>query len=236
MVFGKYHPPFQIENELFHIEIQKSGMHCTYRRSLGEDTTEKIILMNKADILIHPIEPLLTPQELTSKLLVAFDTPLKIQPGRTVVTYMTFPIEIGVIVPGKDAPEVLDVFTLCKNKFTLHNDPRTGTICKYWKSTFHTSIPEVNPLTHGVLELTIKNTSSQWISLTKVVLNAYGMKIYFDEHMVAMKATIKVLSKTLAETEFSESPLHQGMSKSVELFAARLISVSSKKFIMDGDL
>ena len=51
-----------------------------------------------------------------------------------------------------------------------------------------------------------------------------------------MQAVARILSKNLAETEFEEKPMEPGMKKALELYSVKKISVTSKKYIMEGDL
>ncbi len=85
------------------------------------------------------------------------------------------------------------------------------------------------------MELNITNTTTRWVEVTKVVLAAYGMKIYYSENMVAMRANMKITSKKVAEIDFVNSPLEKGMKRSLELYTSRLrqIPVIATKFLMD---
>ena len=51
------------------------------------------------------------------------------------------------------------------------------------------------------MELTLRNTSSDWASISKVVFSAYGMKLYYDSD-VFMKARMDILNRNTAETGF----------------------------------
>ena len=47
----------------------------------------------------------------------------------------------------------------------------------------------------------MRNTTSDWVSISKGVFSAYGMKLYYDSN-VFMKARMDILSKNTAETGF----------------------------------
>jgi hypothetical protein len=139
-------------------------------------------------------------------------------------------------MPSKKGLEVIDIFTLQKQKFTLYGDPRTGVICKYWKSGIHAAEPEVNPILQGVIRLNIINAGDHWVEATRAAFNATGMKLFYNDDMVTMKGTLKILGKHLAETEFSNSPWKKNMTKSIELYTARKLVVIAPKFIMEQGL
>ncbi len=85
------------------------------------------------------------------------------------------------------------------------------------------------------MELNLTNTTARWVEVTKAVLAAYGMKIYYSDDMVAMRADMRIVSKKVAEINFVNSPLEKGMKRSLELYTSRLrqIPVIATKFLMD---
>jgi hypothetical protein len=59
------------------------------------------------------------------------------------------------------------------------------------------------------------------------------MKIYFKDDLVSMKASMKLISRTLAETGFKDEPLKKGMKKAVEFYPQKNIPMVSKKMLME---
>jgi hypothetical protein len=51
------------------------------------------------------------------------------------------------------------------------------------------------------MELTLRNTTSEWASISKAVFSAYGMRLYYDAD-VFMRARMDLRSKDTAETGF----------------------------------
>lgn len=232
-MFGVYNIPFKIENEGFYISIEKDGKLNHYKRDYNGDTLEKDIFSDKSKILIHPVEPLNIPKEITSNFLIEFDKHLIVEPQGVEKIYLKFPIEIGIFISGKKDIEIVDILTLVTQKFALYGDPRNGVICKYWNSEIYSNIPAVNHLQEGVVELIVRNRTNRWVEVTKAVFNAYGMKIYFNQDLVSMKANIKILSEEIAETYFINSPVKTGMKKSMELYAVRKLLIPTTRFLME---
>lgn len=235
-MFGDYDIPFELEKEGIALSLEKEGEGFMYRSAYAGARLEKILRARTGNVFINPIEPLNTPKELTSNLLIEFERAIVIEPEATTKIFITHPIEIGVFIATETAVEVLDIFTLVRQKLTLYGDPRGGFICKYWKSNVYSVLPSVNPLQEGVVELSIKNTTRDWVTVTKAVFNAYGMKIYYRKDLVAMKAFMKILPGKLAETDFVDAPLRSGMKKSLELYTVRKLAVKTTKFIMEAGL
>lgn len=86
------------------------------------------------------------------------------------------------------------------------------------------------------MELIIRNTTSRVMEITMAVFNPYGMKIYYSDDMVSVRAEMKIFSETVAETDFVNSPLKKGMKKSIKLYTARKLPGVSSKFTMEAGL
>ena len=209
-MYGYYTIPFELEKEVISLSITRDGDGFIYRSSGADTKVEKILLLGAGKVLINPVEPLNKPKELTSSLLIEFDKSILVEPKATRKIFVTYPIEIGVLISSNGDVEVLDILTLARQNFTLYGDPRSGVICKYWRSKVCSTRPVVNPLHEGVIELNITNMTSEWVKLTKAVFNAYGMKIYYRDDLVAMRATMKIVHKHNAETDFIDAPLEAG--------------------------
>jgi hypothetical protein len=235
-MYRYYDAPFKIVKEGITLTLEQEGERLLYRSVCADKEVEKILLASTGKVLINPVEPLNKPKELTSYLLIEFDRTLVVAPGLTKRIFVTYPIEIGVFIAGGNQFEIIDILTLAKQKFTLYGDPRSGVICKYWRSEVYSSIPSVNPLHEGVIELSITNTTTGWIEVTKAIFNAYGMKIYYNDDRVSMKATMKIMSGRSAETDFVDAPLENGMKKSLELYTVRRLPVVAPKFVMEVGL
>ena len=232
-MFGRYDIPFKIVHDEISLSVDKEGENLLYRRESGGEKVEKILLGSKGKILLNPVEPVNKPKELTPYLLIELERTLAIEPGTTKRVFLKFPIEMGVFISGNGDFQVLDILTLIKPKFTLYGDPRSGFICKYWKSNSHLSTPPVDPIYEGVMELNVTNTNSSWMEVTKAVFNSYGMKIYYNNNLASLRANMKIKTDMISETEFVDSPLEEGMNKSLELYTVRKLSVASTKFVME---
>ena len=232
-MYRYYDAPFKIVKGGITLTLEQEGERLLYRSVYADEKVEKILLADNGKLLINPVEPLNKPKELTSYLLIEFERTLVVEPGSTKSIFITYPIEIGVFIAGSNQFEIIDILTLAKQKFTLYGDPRSGVICKYWRSEVYSSIPSVDPLHEGVIELSITNTTTWWVEVTKAIFNAYGMKIYYNDNLVSMKATMKIMSGRSAETDFVDSPLENGMKKSLELYTVRRLPVVATKFVME---
>jgi len=110
-MYGDYDLPFSVEKEGISITVEKIEKLWVYRRTLGTNTEEKLILGDGKHIIINPVEPLNTPKEITPNLLIEFEKPLLLAGGARKKIFLTFPIEIGVFISdeGNKNLHLLDV-------------------------------------------------------------------------------------------------------------------------------
>ena len=236
-MYGKYEFPFTVEQEGISIAMAKSvGSSYHYSRTCGENTVEKSVIMSKGELTIQPVEPLNTPKTLTPYLLIEFEKKLLVEPKGSQRLFVTFPVDIGVLIRVNKEVKVVDSMSLAPQKFTLYGDPKQGLICKYWKSSVYDTMPAPDRFREGVLELTISSSSREWEEISKTVLNAYGMKLYYNDALVTMKGKMKVGDDKVAETEMQDTGLERDMKKSLKTFAPKKLSMTTTTFHMEYGL
>ncbi len=229
--------PLRVSKECINLSIKKEGKNLHYTRSCFDESIEKILLSKDCGIIINPIEPLNTPKYITPFLLIELEKSVFVEPKGTNNIFLTFPIEIGVFIYGRKGYDILDLFTLAKNKFTLYGDPRNGIVCKYYKSGVYSSLPNnKDPMIEGVMKLKLINSTENWVEITEAVFDAREMKVYFDENLVSTKANMKIISNKSAETEFVSSAIKKGMKSSIEVLAPGRLPVTTKKYLMEDGL
>lgn len=84
--------------------------------------------------------------------------------------------------------------------------------------------------------MNIINETQKWSEITRTVLNAYGMKIYYTSDMVSMKINMRVTGQRTALTEFVNSPIKESMKKSLELYTLGIVRVSGGNYLMEKGL
>lgn len=236
-MYGMHKIPLSLNDNGISISIDGKDGGFQYIRKTGEETMEKSILVKDCSILINPVEPLHTPKDLTPYFLIEFGKKLVIEPKGNNRIYVKFPAEIGIFASRSEKStkdfRIIDVFSTDPGKYSLYGDIRSGILCKYYKSDVFMSRPSLNPLLEGMIELNISNKSDRWAEVSKVVLNAYLMKIYYSKDKMGMKASMTILDGDTAETTISDSPFEKGMKKAVEHYVSRGIIMTSSNFVME---
>lgn len=234
--FGVYNLPMAVKYEDLEVSISEQNSGHVYRRKFREDELEKIILSKQGKIHIHPVEPVNLPKAITRNLQIAFSRPITVEPKAKNTVFITFPVEIGIFIVGKNSSNLIDVVGFNEQKFTEYGDLAHGIICRYWESEIFTSLPDTNPFHQGIMKLTISNPTPNWIDISKTVFNSYGMKIFYSPKVTSVKGTMKIINDGIAETDYLETPLEKGMRKSLEVYSIKMTSISTKRFIMEGGL
>jgi len=232
-MYDSYDLPVNISREGLALEVAKEGGRVVYRRECLGSKHEKILLVSGGDVVFNPSEPLNLPDAITPYLLIKMDKTLTAPPNTSESVFLTFPLETAAYMIHKKNTHLMDVFSKAPHKFTLYGEPNNGVICKRWASGVFSDIPEAEPLLEGVIKLRIKNETSNWLEVNKVVFNAYGMKIYYNDARVGMKANMTLRGGEVAETEFEDSPIEKGMKKALEMYKVKKMSVTSTKFLME---
>ncbi len=234
MIFGRFTYPCNLTGNEFAISIRRDGESCRYLRECRKARVEKIIASADPVLLIHPIEPVNLPKEVTRFLEIVFE-PLVIEPESETTVYLTFPLEIGVFVAKDDEYQLLDVFSRCLPKYSLYGSPENGVITRYHRSRISDTQPDPDPACEGILKLTIRNISRGWVEVSRVVFECYFMPIYFDR-TVAMTGDMVIFSKMIAEARLHEQPPRPGMTLAIPAIKARkilLVDVDKKGFLME---
>jgi hypothetical protein len=223
-VYGKYGYEFCIEKDDLKVCFSKEDDFLRYHRNLGGTVVERIIASESGTVIINPVEPLNLPDEVTRFLEIRFE-PIDIEPEATRRIYVTFPIEIAVFLMKNDAYRCIDIFSRIPQKYSLYGPTDSGVITRYHWSEVLLRRPEPDPSLYGVVELDLMNSTKNWVEVSRVVFENYGMKIYYDNDLVSMSAGMKIVKPMLAYTAFEDKPIRTGMQKSIELYYSRKLSV-----------
>ncbi len=234
-MFGNYNDTFRCEIDDILVEVERTDDLLTYRRRCEGQMFERILISETENILINPVEPVNLPKDVTNFLQMEFP-PMLIEPDAARAIYLKFPVEIGVFLASDKGTEVLDVFGLGTQKYTLYGPPAGGIIARWYRSAVYPDIPLVERFREGVMRLTIQNASSEWIEVSCAVFNSADTKIFYNDDIVATGATMKIISPTIAETDFIDAPLIPGMVRSIELYTARKIRAISRGYLMEWGL
>ncbi len=204
---------FSLENGMYH-----------YKRTLGDWKTEINVCVTDAKMLIHPVEPLNLPDNITDFMEIKFD-PIRIEPSGRCVVFVTMPIEIGIFLESKDgSADVLDIVSYVYPKYSLYGGSNRGVISRFNESKVYYYPPSMKNYETGLLKLEIENRSDEWATVGRVVVFQKGLYLYFDENFVAASAEMKIISPDVAVVTGIDSPIRPDMTQSKRLFKNRKLT------------
>jgi uncharacterized protein len=233
--WGPHKVPVFLDLEDLSLSLEKDNDGYRYRRDGAGASVEKVVAAQKSALLLSPVEPLHLPAAISTLLMIELEQPLVIEPRTNRTIFVTYPLEIAVIIAPSRADEyIIDLFTLNRTKFTLYGNVRDGKVCKYWKSDVYNDKPAVNPLQQGVMKLDIQNAGNKWAEVHKAVFSAYGMKMVYGPDHVLLNGQLKIINELNAETIFKDPPLPSGMKKAFEQFSLKLLSQQGKTLMEEG--
>lgn len=232
-MYGRYEIPFEYSDDTITLSISEDGDFFRYSRQItGGTSIQKTLLTSRnAVVTINPIEPVNLPKHITHYLEIEFP-PVLIEPEGKKIIYLSFPIEIGVIVFGNKKMEAVDIFSFCPLKYSLYGPSGGGVITKYFASNIFSSPPESSRYCTGVIRLEIHNKTTEWANISRTVLDGYSMKIYYGPY-VSMLAHMRILTPTTAETEFVRNPAASDFQKAVEVYHTLNIPSINRTFLME---
>lgn len=234
-MFGRFDYPFKYHYKDLSLRIELYDSFFRYQRERGEERVEKIISSQGGAVFIHPVEPVNLPKEITRYLEITFPT-LHMEPGSAKKIFLTFPLEIGVLLASADDYHLLDVFSWLPQKYSLYGPPESGVLTRYHESELFSDYPsEIDPSLHGILELEIRNTSKGWVEVSRVVFNSYFMPIHFNT-LAGMVGEMVILSKLMAETRILDRPLRAGTELAIPVIRARKVlsvDLGRKEYLME---
>jgi hypothetical protein len=231
-VFGRYEGDISYTDDGVTIKLDRSFKIPRYVRSSSGDTVEKMIPAGKGTIIINPVEPVNLPVPITRHLEISFPQ-VALPPNTSQKIFLTFPLEIGVFLESGGDVHILDLFSLSTTKFSLYGPPDAGLITRWHHSDLHLTKPVVIRYREGVLELTVRNSSSETVELSRVVFDSDSMHIFYGD-VAEMAAVMEVYSPMIARTTVQNIPPRSCRERCIELYTARKIPVvQGKGFLME---
>jgi len=204
---------FDLENGMYH-----------YKRALGDWKTDINVCVTGAKVLIHPVEPLNLPDNLTDFMEIRFN-PIRVEPSGRCVVFVTMPIEIGVFLESAEgSADILDIISYVYPKYSLYGGSNRGVITRFNESKVYYYPPAMKNYESGLLKLEIENKSDEWATVGRVVIFQKGLYLYFDENFVAASAEMKIISPDVAIVTGIDAPIRPDMTPSNRLFKTRKLT------------
>jgi len=106
-------------------------------------------------------------------LMVRFKPEVAVPPGETVTSYLSAPIDVVV----KSGNTLIDRFVVGREKYALYGERTIGVIARYHVSGFTPKEPD----SIGVIKLVLRNPTSDWKLVEKVVLPIRNSVMFYSD-------------------------------------------------------
>jgi hypothetical protein len=233
-MFGKVDLPFNYGSDRNSINIKLFKGGILYRRVTGSKEVEKRIYSSKARVWLSPVKPFNCPKMITSTLMVELGRTLVVPPKQVKTVFLRFPVEIAVIASREGKDKVIDVFTDNPPKYSMYGDIKEGVMCRYYGSDVYVKPPRTDANKEGLLEVRVKNSTSEWREVSMLVFEGILMKIYYSNTLVSGKAKANIIDDEKVETSFSSAPLKEDQKKAFEILTQKTFKRLLTKFTMEG--
>ena len=187
------------------------GDSYIYRRKHMDETTSETIFSSKkgeVKIAIYPVRPIQMPRQLAHNIMVKLDPPVALPPNSHITHHLTMPIEIGVFTISKKSNYMVDAFSLSFPKYTLYGQPNMGYICRLHHSSI-SSEEKTMQYEEATIMMKFQNKSPNWVTINKIVMDAYEVDLYLDGDTVYLEDSNLVIGEDDVASLFlnNKSPL-----------------------------
>lgn len=140
----------------------------------------------KVELAILPIRPIQMPKQVAHHIMVKLESPIAIPPNSKTIHYLTMPIEIGIFTICKNIHYMIDAFSLSLPKYGLYGTPDLGYICRFHISSI-SSKENAKQYEEAVILMKFKNNSPTWVTVSKIVMDAYLVDLYIKNDIVYLE-------------------------------------------------
>ncbi len=200
------------------VTVSKNGTVEYVRRTNRKMNTEIISGERRARIvgldklILQPIYPVLIPKRLTTYILVKYNDVVMIAPGGRLEYYILMPVDIAILSVRNQSYSLIDVFNVGKVKYTLYGSVESGVIARYAESKIYfgeeDALDDLN-IGLALVKIRASNKSREWVTLTKILLEANPLKLYYEENTwraYSRLINININSPRTATVTYSSSP------------------------------
>ncbi len=178
-----------------HLTLNENSIEYTRRTTqkhpynvIGEKKTR---IVGSEKIILQPLYPVLLPKKITTSILIEYNEKITLAPGEQVEYYLLMPVDLAVLSAKHNYYSLIDVFNVGKVKYTLYGPIETsipggaGIVARYASSKiFFTKESALDELDVGLALVRVKahNKAREWVTLSKILLEANPLKLYYEEH------------------------------------------------------
>ncbi len=179
------------------VRITRVGDLCRYERS-GVD---KLFTCGDS-VYLYPLPPVNVPVRMFNHVYFKLENSIAIGPDEEVEGFIAMPVEVGVFASSEEG--VIDIMSPKPPKYALYGSPEQGLIGRYVRTRFYKSRFDADPFT-AVTPVVIANTTDNWVEVTRIVVPAARIKLYYrDSNVRAARINMNVTSHATATVSVTD--------------------------------
>lgn len=183
------------------------GDNFRYRREHNGEVVAERLFTNKdgsVRLALWPTRPINTPQPLGHHVMLRLNPAISLPPRSEDTHHLTMPIEIGIFTVSKGISNdnggsininyMIDTFSLTRQRYALYGVPEAGYICR-----MHDTVPDrvakPVPYEEAAVIMRFENSLDDWVTVTKLVLDAHMVDLYAKEDTVYLEDSNAVIEE-----------------------------------------
>jgi hypothetical protein len=204
----------EIKSEKISLKELSGGTFRYTREHEGETVAERLFSDGDSSVklALWPARPINIPQPLGRHIMLRLNPAISLPPESQATHHLTMPIEIGVFTvsngtngnndgEGNSKNYMIDTFSLIHPRYALYGPAATGYICR-----LHDTAPnhEVTPVPYeeAAVIMRFENNLTDWVTITRLVLEANMVDLYSKEDIVYLEDSHIVIENGKIATVF----------------------------------
>lgn len=203
----------------YELLIEGTEEGCVYRRLRGDTVEKEVLIPNPRGkkLGLYPAPPVMGYPDITKHVLLRMPEPVVLSPGESVTFYAITPIDAIVNVETEGGWQTIDWFMPCRFKLSVYGTIDDGVLCRSYQTRLGRSLDAGDG--EAIFKLTLRNQTKRPVALTKVVLPAEQMSLYYDGYTAYLEnVSVSVRSSIEAEVDLLNEPPVPGLNKAPAVF------------------
>lgn len=205
----------------YELAIVKTEKGYMYRRFRESEVTREVLIPEPGGKKLHvyPAPPVIEYQEVTKHVLLRMPEPVVLSPGESVTFYATTPVDVLVDIEAEGERQTIDWFMPAKFKLSVYGTIDEGLLCRSYHTKLSRDISLGLDDGEAVFKLVLRNSMKKPVTLTKLVLPAEQMSLYYDDERAFLE-DVEVVVKSGAEAQVNllNRPPVSGLAKAPTVF------------------
>ena len=202
-MLGRIEVPSNVKLASYEIDVRLDGEYLTYRRiDTATGAERQYVLSRGIELRLVPMYPIFYPRFITQFILCKLEREIVVAPGASIRVALEIPVDIAVYAYSGNSFKILDILTIHRDaKYVLYGTTYSGTVARFCLARFVESIDRLE-FGYAYMPLLIKNCMGRVARVSKVLLDASPLRLYYREgslwYVTTQSITMNIVTETSA--------------------------------------